>query len=152
MPKTERHEVSAGGVVFRRRRGQPLVVLILDKHGNWGFPKGHLHRGETALDAARREIREETGLDELRLHGPLDVAEWSFNRRGRVINKSCYFYVFETDIEGLCPQLDEGITEAGWFDLDEARRTLTFEQARGVLRRAAEALVGSGRVVSPQGG
>ena len=52
-----RDQVSAGGVVFRVENGQPLFLLIRDSYGHWGFPKGHLERGERAEAAALRETR-----------------------------------------------------------------------------------------------
>ena len=59
-------ETSAGGVVFRVPPGEePLFLLIRDSYRNWGFPKGHLEKEERPEAAALREVREETGLDEL---------------------------------------------------------------------------------------
>ena len=118
-------------------------LLIFDRHGNWGFPKGHLKRDESPLDAAAREIEEETGVADLVLHGPLGVAEWTFRKKGRIVPKICHFFLFETTVECLDPQLDEGITEAAWLDADETTRRLSFVQARDVLSKAmamAEAL------------
>ena len=57
-----KRESSAGGVVVRMDQGRPLFLLIRDSYGNWGFPKGHLERGERADTAALREVMEETGL------------------------------------------------------------------------------------------
>ncbi len=77
------------------------------------------------------------------LHGPLGVAEWTFRKKGRIVPKICHFFLFETTVERLDPQLDEGITEAAWLDADETTRRLTFVQARDVLSKAvamAEAL------------
>ena len=57
-------EVSAGGVIVRHG----LVLLVRQSATNtWAFPKGHVEGRESLLDAARREIHEETGLAELRL-------------------------------------------------------------------------------------
>jgi 8-oxo-dGTP pyrophosphatase MutT (NUDIX family) len=57
-------KLSAGAVVFRRTdRGVRLLVLRAYK--NWDFPKGAVERGETELEAARRECTEETGLTDL---------------------------------------------------------------------------------------
>jgi len=129
--------------VFRRVGGRVLFLLIFDRHGNWGFPKGHLNRDESPLDAAAREIEEESGVADLVLHGPLGVAEWTFQKKGRMVLKICHFFLFETTAERLDPQLDEGITEAVWLDASDATRRLRFVQAREVLSKAvamAEAL------------
>src|SRR3989441_10580267 len=88
-------ETSAGGVVFRRGPdGAPRFLLIRDSYRNWGFPKGHLKVGEPPADAARREVAEETGLEDLALHGPIRVIDWYFRFRGkrseeRRVGKEC---------------------------------------------------------------
>lgn len=55
---------AAGAVVFRRsERG--IQLLLLRAYKNWDFPKGLVEPGENELDAAKREVREETGLEDL---------------------------------------------------------------------------------------
>jgi 8-oxo-dGTP pyrophosphatase MutT (NUDIX family) len=136
--KAER-EVSAGGIVFRRDPdGQPHFLLIKDSYGNWGFPKGHLEAGESPAVAAQRETEEETGLAGLSLHGPIRVIDWHFRFRGRFIHKYCHFFLFESADGEPVPQTDEGITECQWLPLEEALSELSYENARGVLRRAGD--------------
>ena len=55
---------AAGAVVFRRS-DKGIRLLVLRAYKNWDFPKGMLEPGEDALAAARREVREETGLADL---------------------------------------------------------------------------------------
>jgi 8-oxo-dGTP pyrophosphatase MutT (NUDIX family) len=129
-------ETSAGGVVFRRTADGPLVLLIKDSYRNWGFPKGHLEEGEDATTAAVREIGEETGLTELRLHGPIDAIDWYFRFRGRLIHKTCHFFLFESAAGDAQPQRDEGISACRWLPLEEAMRTVSYANARDVLRSA----------------
>ena len=62
-----RIETSAGGVVVRHTTSEPLVLLICDSYGKWGFPKGHVEPGEAPEVAAVREVAEETGLTDLRV-------------------------------------------------------------------------------------
>jgi 8-oxo-dGTP pyrophosphatase MutT (NUDIX family) len=132
-------ETSAGGVVFRRGPdGQLRYLLIRDSYRNWGFPKGHLEKGEPPAEAARREVTEETGLAELVLHGPIRVIDWYFRFHGKTIHKYCHFFLFESRAGEPVPQADEGITECAWRALDEALETISYDNARGVLRRAAE--------------
>lgn len=131
-----REETSAGGVVMRRVEGIPLFLLIRDSYRNWGFPKGHLEDGETPEDAACREVAEETGLRAVNVRASLDCIDWHFRFRGRVVHKTCHFFLMETDDAVTCPQTDEGITACRWAPFDEAVRLLAYDNARVVLRQA----------------
>jgi 8-oxo-dGTP pyrophosphatase MutT (NUDIX family) len=148
-------EVSAGGIVFRRVPGEaPRYLLIRDSYNNWGFPKGHLEADESPAQAAMRETAEETGLNGLVLQGPIRVIDWHFRFRGRHIHKYCHFFLFESPEGEVCPQIDEGITACQWRPLGEALETLSYDNARGVLKRAGEMVrtlvaVGAGRPGRP---
>lgn len=135
-------ETSAGGVVFRLQSGAPLFLLICDSYSNWGFPKGHLESGERAEDAALREVREETGLAELSLHGRIETIDWYFRFRGRLIHKICHFFLMETGQTDTAPQRAEGITACRWVEYAEASGAISYANAREVLRRAYDMIVG----------
>lgn len=134
-----RRETSAGGVVFRCADGCPHYLLILDSYRNWGFPKGHVDDGEAPQDAARREVREETGLENLVLHDSLGVIDWHFRFRGRLIHKFCHFFLFESTGGEASPQLREGITACEWRPLDAALETIAYRNTRGILESGADA-------------
>src|SRR5213079_1952355 len=86
--------------------------------------------------AARREVGEETGLDNLVLHGPIRVIDWYFRFRGKTIHKYCHFFLFESKHGDPVPQTDEGITDCAWHPADDARRTISYDNARAVLEQA----------------
>jgi 8-oxo-dGTP pyrophosphatase MutT (NUDIX family) len=138
QPRATR-ETSAGGVVFRRGPdGQVRFLLIRDSYQNWGFPKGHLEIDEPPAAAARREVAEETGLKELVLHGPIKVIDWYFRFRGKTIHKYCHFFLFESRRGDPVPEEGEGITACVWHPFDEATEAVSYDNARDVLRQAAE--------------
>jgi len=77
---------AAGGVVWREGQDsdEPEFLLLLHKHGRyWSFPKGRRNKGETDLETARREIREETGIEDFTL----------LERGGKLINDTVRYFV-----------------------------------------------------------
>jgi 8-oxo-dGTP pyrophosphatase MutT (NUDIX family) len=147
--RAPRLETSAGGIVVRLVDGRPRVLLIRDSYRNWGFPKGHLEEGETAADAALREVREETGLGDVALIGEIDTIDWHFRFRGRLVHKTCHFFLMQTRHARTRPQRAEGITACRWVSIDEAERAISYANARDVLRRARGMLAADGLNVGP---
>lgn len=122
--------------------GQPVFLLIRDSYGHWGFPKGHLERGEDANVAAMREVTEETGVRALTLVGSVETIEWFFRFRGRLIHKRCEFFLMTTDRPATTPQEAEGITDCRWVNAEEAEELIEYENARTVLRLAKSMVAG----------
>ena len=135
-----REERSAGGVVVRVREGIHNVLLIRDPYHNWGLPKGHLEEGEDALAAAIREVREETGLDDLDLVAELGSIDWHFRQGEIVVHKFCSFFLMRSDGGDPTPQIAEGITECEWLPLEQAMRCVTYQNARAMIRAALQHL------------
>ena len=63
MKNNIRHEKSCGAVVFTMVGDTLKYLLVHSVNGFWGFPKGHVEAGESEYDTAKREIREETGVN-----------------------------------------------------------------------------------------
>jgi 8-oxo-dGTP pyrophosphatase MutT (NUDIX family) len=136
-------EISAGGVIYRRRRGQVEVCLISTQGGKaWQLPKGLIEPGEQPEEAAAREVAEETGLQG-KLEGKLErieywyVADYSPDRER--VHKLVYFYLFHYT-RGSTKDHDSEVDDARWVAMNEARRLLSFENERRVLEKAAKAL------------
>jgi 8-oxo-dGTP pyrophosphatase MutT (NUDIX family) len=131
-------EKSAGGIVVRRVGGVPHVLVIRDPYQNWGLPKGHVENGEAPGDAALREVAEETGLGDLALGPEIGRIDWYFRAGGNLIHKFCAFYLMTSEVGDAVPEAGEGITECVWIPLDAAEERVTYENARGVVRKARE--------------
>jgi 8-oxo-dGTP pyrophosphatase MutT (NUDIX family) len=119
-------EFSAGGVVVR---GDEVVVIVpvrRDANGNrvLALPKGHPNRGESAEQAAAREVAEETGIT-AELIGELGETRYSYERRGRRVAKRVAFYLFRY-LSGDVEDHDHEIEEARWIRLEEAAQSLTY--------------------------
>ena len=137
---TEGVEHSAGGVVVRRMDAAWHVLLIKDPYGNWGLPKGHIEGEERPLEAAVREVTEETGLTPDAVGPELDTIEWVFRRKGQSIQKYCTFYLMRSGQGDPEPQLDEGITECRWLPADAAAVQIVYENTRMVVENVPQAL------------
>jgi len=117
-------------IVPRRRAPDGSRVLAL--------PKGHIDPGETALQAAAREVREETGIvgEPVR---ELGEARYWYRRDGQTIPKTVCFYLF-TYLEGDTSDHDEEVEEARWMGLKDAQRDLTHAAEREIVGLALACL------------
>ncbi len=138
-------EVSAGGIVFRRDPdGTPRYLLIRDSYDNWGFPKGHLERGELPDAAAIREVTEETGLFGTSL-GKLGDVRYVYTWAGERIFKVVSFYLVRYvagRIGAIEPEMRREVAEARWLPLEEAPHLLAYKGEREMAAKALEAVDG----------
>ncbi len=120
------------------------VLVIRDPYQNWGLPKGHLENGESAGDAALREVGEETGLEDLVLGAELATIDWYFRSGGKLVHKFCAFYLMRSEAGDPVPEAAEGISECVWLTLEQAEERITYDNAREVVKAAREALEADG--------
>ncbi len=140
-----RHEVSAGGLIWRRNPDGSFSMALVRPAGRktWVLPKGHIEPGESPLEAARREAREETGL----LAGatePLGDISYVFSSRERGgplarIFKRVHFFLMEC-AGGDPSSHDAEIDEVAWLSFDDALRRATHSSEQALIARAREML------------
>lgn len=126
--------VSAGGVVTN----QGGMVLVVNQNGrSWSLPKGHVDRGEEPLQAATREIMEESGVTDLHLIQPLGAyGRYKLDRNGRDDQsewKVLLFFLFKTRQNELKPQ-DPHNPEARWVNPDEVEALLTHAKDKAFFK------------------
>lgn len=126
MDSSPKKTISAGGVVV----GPDGRVVVVSQNGNsWSLPKGHIDAGENALQAAQREIQEETGITELELVG--ELGEYQRYRiatggQGQDLSemKTIVLFHFKTGQAELKP-IDPANPEARWVAKDDVAKLLT---------------------------
>lgn len=130
---TEHIEDESFGIIPLTQEGRVWkVFLILHKEGNhWGFPKGHKNPEETPMQAATRELKEETGLDVMRIIGEAPLMEqYQFRRKGQTVLKKVHY--FPAMVSGEFKLQIEEIREGRWFTFEEALKQLTFKEGKSI--------------------
>jgi 8-oxo-dGTP pyrophosphatase MutT (NUDIX family) len=136
-PRRAKPEISAGGVVVR---DDDVVVIVPRKPGPEGqrtlaLPKGHPDGDESLPAAAKREVREEAGVDAELIDRLGDVEYWYRRKNGRARPKKVTFYLFDYR-SGDPADHDDEVEEAFWMPLQKARTALTFPGEREMIERA----------------
>ena len=132
-------EFSSGGIVIKSRGGKISILLIKDPYGKWTWPKGKIDKGETSLEAARREIEEETGLSSIRLVSKIGQNNYFYKRKKKLIYKTVYFYLFKfTGKEAIDFQRDE-VDDCKWFPAEAALSKIGYKGAKDFLKKAIKA-------------
>jgi len=134
---------AVGGVVYRRRDGQPELLLIRKRHGFWTLPKGRLKPGETEQDALVREVREETGIGGS-VGALVEQVCYTIQKAGRPRRKVVTYYVMHAGEGAIRPGTAEGIEFVRWFPLQAALRRIRRKRIRAVARAARALLEAEG--------
>lgn len=128
-------EQSFGIIPLKQENGIWQLLLILHQGGrHWAFPKGHGNPGETAVESAKRELKEETGLDvdKFLQDDPL-TERYQFYRKKEVVVKTVQY--FPALVSGTLKLQAEEIRDAKWVPLKESTRHLTFREAKEMCHK-----------------
>ncbi len=139
-------ETSAGGLVVDRSGAEPRAALIAraDRRGRllWSLPKGHLEAGETAHDAAVREVQEETGIRGEVL-APLGTIDFWFVAEGRRIHKTVHHFLLAA-VGGELSDADIEVDEVAWVPLDQVVERLAYADERRLVGKVHDLLADAG--------
>jgi len=132
-------ERSAGGVIYQERAGDMWVALIATRGAEvWGLPKGQIEKGEKPLDAALREVMEETGLSGDPVAELGHIEYWYRDSNSQVLHHKWVQYYLLRYVSGDVAEHGWEVDETRWFRIDEALDTVSYENEREVLSRARE--------------
>ena len=136
-------ETSAGGLVLRSPISEvssgiePHAALIgrRDRRGRmiWSLPKGHLEEGESAEEAAIREVREETGLESA-VVAPLGTIDFWFMAQEQRIHKTVHHFLMEMT-GGEFTADDVEVDEVMWVPLHELESRMTYKDERNLIAK-----------------
>lgn len=112
------------------------VLLVQEKQGHWGLPKGHVEGNETHEETAIREVKEETNIDvEVDSSKVFEISYIIDDE----IDKTVYFFPAKM-INGIAQRQESEISEIRWVPVEEAASAVTYENVKIMLENALKEL------------
>jgi len=130
----DKYIVAAGGIIFNSKQ----QILVIFRNGKWDLPKGKLELGEKLIDAAAREVKEETGIKKLTVLTKYKYTYHTFiSQGGNHILKETVWYLMYSDDDKFKPQTKEGIAKVEWLDAKRIDEVLdnTYGNIQLLLKR-----------------
>ncbi len=130
------NEISAGAVIFRQdMTGIRHYLLLQYRGGHWDFPRGNVEENEAAEVTARREIEEETGIEDIRFIPRFsERIVYFYTRNGHKVSKEAVFLLAETKNEKVTLSYEHRGFQ--WLDYKGAYERITYRNSKNVLEKA----------------
>ena len=127
-------------IPVRQQDGEYQFLLVQHHAGHWAFPKGHAENSESDLQAARRELMEETGVKNVILIEDVSLTETYFFRRGdQTVAKTVRYFPGLVKDKTVRIQAAE-IKAYQWVNAEKALSLITFGESRRILTAAKQYL------------
>ena len=129
-------ERSAGVILFNKTGGIQFLVLKYPS-GHWDFVKGNIEEGEEEEETVKRELFEETGINNLEIHqGFNEKAEYNYYKKNNKVHKIVSYYLAETNQKQV--KLSFEHLDHKWSNYEDSMKLITFENSREVLKKGNE--------------
>ena len=127
-------EKSCGAVVFIKNPDLRFLLLHYEE-GHWGFVKGNVEFNETEKETVLRELKEETGIINIKfIDGFRETITYIYNREGKSFHKQVVFFLIETKTEEI--KLSYEHSNYVWVPFKEGVNFLTFNNSKNILKKA----------------
>ncbi len=129
-------EYSAGAFIYRKRNGRSLFLVLTKTNGEMDLAKGHIEKGETAEQAAEREIFEETGMRPHLAPGFSASTTYFFMKNGEKVHKGVKFFIAKADSGTV--RISKEHTGYRWMSYDEMFERVRYKDLREIMPRVNE--------------
>lgn len=137
--KVTLHEHSAGVVLYRQMKEGREYLLLHYPGGHFDFAKGHIEGEESEQEAAYRELKEETGIENIIwIDGYKEKIEYIYRRFGEMSLKDVVFFLARTEQKKVI--ISHEHQGSVWLPYKEALQKLTFQSAKDLLSKAEKAI------------
>ncbi len=136
-------EQKAGALIYARRGDEIFFAMVHDIFGYWTLSKGGVEAGETAEEAAVREIKEEINLD-ITIKDKIGESEYiaSHPQKGKIRKKVTFFLAESEFVPVTLENNSGGLDSARWFSLSEVADLKMYDDVTGYMAQAITKLVG----------